>query len=131
MTESGLSLKHETLPSGVTYIVAEGQLDANTSGQLDEMVGAITTGGSHRIIVDLEQVTYISSSGVGVFVGFVNSCREQGGDIVLIYPWGMEGKQGEVGLSSGYNALEVFNLLGLTDFFKVVNDKAQAEAAFE
>ena len=127
---SELSLSHEISPSGICTIVAAGVLDAHTSGQLDALVSKVMTGGCHKIICDIEKVTYIASAGVGVFIGSVETCRQKGGNLVLVYSLGFDGQQGSVGLTPGFNVLEVFNLLGLSQFISVATTQDEATRLF-
>jgi anti-sigma B factor antagonist len=122
-------LTHEIV-DGVCTIFPVGVLDAHTSEQLDALVDKVMEGGILKIVCTLDKVTYIASAGVGVFVGYVNTCKEKGGDLVLVHPsgWGM-GEAGS-GLSKGYNVLEVFNLLGLSEFISVATSREAALALF-
>jgi anti-sigma B factor antagonist len=126
VAESTLKLTHEPSPDGPHLIVCEGVLDAHTSGQLESVIDGIIKGGDHKIACDLTGVTYIASAGVGVFVGFVNACQDGGGNLILVHPYGFEGENEARGLSSGYNVLEVFNLLGLADFIPVAKTRDEA-----
>lgn len=115
MAESTLKLTHG-ITNGICGIVCDGVLDAHTAGQLDDLIGKITKGGCHKLMCDLNKITYIASAGVGTFVGYVNACREKGGDLILVYA---QGFGGDTAIAEGYNVLEVFNLLGLAEFITV------------
>ena len=125
---SDLTLTHTSTASGACLITCSGVLDAHTSGDLDRRIAEVTSGGNHRVAVDIQEVTYIASAGVGVFLGCVNTLREAGGDLVLIYPRHVTAKEEDTGIADGYDVLEVFNLLGLDDAIPVVRDLATAEA---
>lgn len=65
-------------------IIRPGAVLDNTNAH--EMANAITTaqaGDFRNIIVDMAELTLISSAGVGSILGTVESVREGGGDIVL------------------------------------------------
>lgn len=128
---SELELVHEISAAGICTIHAKGVLDAHTAGQLDSLITKVTEGGCHRIVCVLTHITYIASAGVGVFVGFVNTCQEKGGDLILVHPVGFDsgGEQGGA-IVGGYNVLEVFNLLGLADFIKVAKTPEEAFQMF-
>ena len=127
---SELTLTHEISPSGVCTITPVGVLDAHTSEKLDKLVGKFVDSGTFKIICPLDQVTYIASAGVGVFVGYVNTCKEKGGNLVLVHPMGWDGGEDGSALAKGYNVLEVFNLLGLAEFITVAKSLDEAAALF-
>ncbi|HOX06043.1 MAG TPA: STAS domain-containing protein [Planctomycetota bacterium] len=102
--------------NGIALLRVEGFLDAHTFEQLEETIRGIFESGCFKLVVDLGGVDYISSAGAGVLIGARSESQENGGDIVLLNP--TEGVR------------EVFDLLGLTQIFKIVNDRSAALAAF-
>lgn len=110
------SIGRQNAPNGVTVLGVKGFLDAHTFEQLEEAIREIFDEGCFKLVVDLARVDYISSAGAGVFIGARSESQENGGDIVLLNP--TEGVR------------EVFDLLGLTQIFKLVDDEAAAVAAF-
>jgi anti-sigma B factor antagonist len=74
----------QTISEGdLAVIRLEGFVDAHTAPQFEEAVQSVIDQGQHRIVVDCEKLTYISSAGLGVFMGFIEEVREQGGDIKI------------------------------------------------
>ena len=71
------------LEGGFAVIRLEGAVDAHTAPRFEAAVQSAVDAGRHRIVVDCERLTYISSAGLGVFMGFVEEVREQGGDIKI------------------------------------------------
>jgi anti-sigma B factor antagonist len=102
--------------NGVALIRVHGFLDAHTFEQLEEVIREVYDDGCFKLVVDLAKVDYISSAGAGVFIGARSESQENGGDVVLLNP--TEGVK------------EVFELLGLTQIFKVATDEAAAFASF-
>lgn len=74
------------------------------------------SGGRHRLIVDCEKLTYISSAGLGVFMGYIEEIREQEGDIKICGPTP--------------KVRQVFELLGFDSLFHIVDDVAAAKQKF-
>jgi len=63
----------------VVVYVKEERLDANNSEELKAELVRIFEGGSKDLIVDLKEVRFIDSSGLGVLVsGFKNASTRQG-----------------------------------------------------
>lgn len=109
-----LNIARNVVEDGVCVLALTGFLDAHTFEQLDEALGELYDDGLYRIIADLSGIEYISSAGAGVFIGSLATVQENGGDIVLVNPTP--------------NVREVFDLLGLTQIFKIKNDINQAVA---
>ena len=71
------------LVGDVAVIRLEGAVDAHTAPQFEAAVQSAVDAGQHRVVVDCERLTYISSAGLGVFMGFIEEVRDQGGDIKI------------------------------------------------
>jgi anti-sigma B factor antagonist len=69
--------------SGFAVISLEGAVDAHTAPQFEAAVQSAIDAGQRRIVVDCEKLTYISSAGLGVFMGFIEEVRDEGGDIKI------------------------------------------------
>ena len=64
----------------------DGRLDLIGAPGLRDAVETAVAGGDARIVVDLEGVSFVDSSGVGALVGGLRRAREAGGDLVLAAP---------------------------------------------
>ena len=109
-------IEKEDTDKGVVVVRLSGYLDAHTFEQLEETIGDLFGKGRYKIVVDLTNVEYISSAGAGVFIGALSESHEHKGNIVLMNPTP--------------NVREVFDLLGLTQIFQVVDDRTAALAVF-
>lgn len=67
----------------IAIIKIRGYLDMITAEQLDKAIMSLLKAHQFNIIVDLQDVEYISSSGWGVFLGNIKEIREKGGDLKL------------------------------------------------
>ena len=63
---------------------ASGDLDLTTAIRLREQVVQVITGGQPRVILDLQEVDFVDSTGLGVIVGLLKRARGQGGDLRLV-----------------------------------------------
>ena len=71
---------------------------------------------SHQIVLDLREVTYIDSGGLGTLVGLYASARKVGGDIKLA--------------NLGRRANELLQITKLMTVFEVFDKKEDAIASF-
>lgn len=94
-----------------------GELDAHTASQLENSLKTLIDQEQHRIIVDCEDLDYIASAGLGVFMAYIEDVRSLGGDIKLA---NMNSKV--------YN---VFDLLGFPTLYDILNDVEDAIDKFE
>ena len=70
---------HRTAEGDVSVLHLEGFLDAHTAPVFEQAIQAELDANHPRIVVDGAQLTYISSAGLGVFMGFIEQIREDGG----------------------------------------------------
>ncbi len=61
-----------------------GEVDVYTSSVLKEHLLAAIDDGCTDLVVDLERVGFIDSSGLGVLVGALRRVREKGGSVRLV-----------------------------------------------
>lgn len=102
---------------GFAVIRLEGAVDAHTAPQFEEAVQNVIEGGQNKIIVDCEKLTYISSAGLGVFMGFIEEVRDAGGDIKIC------------GLSD--KAKQPFEILGFESLYDFCPDVESAKKQFD
>jgi anti-sigma B factor antagonist len=100
----------------LAVIYLEGFVDAHTAPQFEQAVQSVIDQGQHRIIVDCDKLTYISSAGLGVFMCFIEEVREQGGDIKIC------------GLSQ--TVKQPFEILGFESLYDFCADVAEAKERF-
>lgn len=74
-----MNLKTEANGQRVVIYVREERLDAHNSEELKAEMNRLFEAGSRELIVDLKEVRFIDSSGLGVLVsGFKNASTRQG-----------------------------------------------------
>lgn len=105
----------EKLPDGVVALSVRGFLDAHTYEELEKALADLFENGSHKLVVDLSGLDYISSAGAGVFIGAIGTAQENDGNIILIRPT--------------QNVKEVFDLLGLSQIFTFKESREEAVKA--
>ncbi|HVM35090.1 MAG TPA: STAS domain-containing protein, partial [Actinomycetota bacterium] len=60
-----------------------GDLDVYTVGSLRDAIGNMIEQASPKIVVDLDGVPFMDSSGLGALMGGVRRLREAGGDLAI------------------------------------------------
>ena len=85
----------------------EGDVDASSSIELDNMLKRTMESGWKKIIVDCHGLEYISSAGLGVFMSYIQEIEERGIRLIL---FGMQEK-----VSSVFKILGIDQLLTITD----------------
>lgn len=62
----------------------KGRIDSATAPQLSETLEKVNAGGRYKIVLDMAEVEYISSSGLWVLVNTQKNCRRYNrGEVVL------------------------------------------------
>lgn len=73
----------ETKAGNVTVLKCGGAIDYSNFNHGDDVVKKLIEAGASKIVFNLGEVGYISSSGWTVFLGNLRAAREKGGDIIL------------------------------------------------
>lgn len=69
--------------SAVTVIYPQGFLDAHTAPEFEGELRKAIDSGRVRIVVNCKDLDYISSAGLGVFMGCIEDVRDRDGDIKI------------------------------------------------
>ncbi len=64
-------------------ISVQGRLDASNAGDLKEKLKALVQKGFTRLVLDMAEVQYIDSSGLGALVSGLKTARTENGDLFL------------------------------------------------
>ena len=90
---------------GFAVLAVSGEVDVATVPRLREQLHWLVAQGSNQIIVNLDAVDFLDSTGLGVLVGGLKRLRSHDGDLVL------ECTQSRI--------LKVFEITGLTKVFAI------------
>jgi anti-sigma B factor antagonist len=101
-----------SLDNDIYTIHVIGEVDASSSIYLDESISEATTKHT-KIMVNCEQLDYISSAGLGVFMSYINDMEEKGIKLVI---YGLSDK-----------VRHVFQILGLDQLLKITNNEGEAK----
>lgn len=96
----------------VCTVALEGEVDVYTAPSLKARLVELIDDDCTSIILDLEKVTFIDSSGLGVLVGALRRAREKGGAVRII--------------CTRDSVLKIFRITGLDKVFPIFSDAAEA-----
>ncbi len=88
-----------------TVLAVRGEVDVYTAPRLREKLVELVAQGNYRIVVDLDGVDFLDSTGLGVLVGGLKRLRTHGGDMTLV--------------CTHQCILKVFEITGLTKVFAI------------
>jgi anti-sigma B factor antagonist len=94
-----------------------GEIDVYTAPLVREKLDEQIHGGRARLVVDLTNVTFLDSTGLGVLVGRLKLARSRGGSLRLV--------------GNDDRVLKVFSITGLDKVFEIHPDLDAALAASE
>jgi anti-sigma B factor antagonist len=97
-----------------TVIDVAGEVDVFTAPKLREAIIGLLGDGKEKLIVNLEDVAFMDSTGLGVLVGGLKRVKERNGELAIA------GAQGTV--------LRVLNVTGLNAVFPM-KDSVEAAAS--
>ena len=110
-----LTLNVYSEATGFTVIAVGGEIDVYTAPKLREKLISLVEAGSYQLIVDMEGVEFLDSTGLGVLVGGLKRVRAHDGWIDLVC------RQSRI--------LRIFRITGLNRVFDIYDTVPEAVAA--
>lgn len=90
----------------------DGEIDVYTAPRLKEELVSVVESGCANVIVDMEKVGFIDSSGLGVLVSALRRARERDGVVRIV--------------CTRDNILKIFRITGLDKVFPIFDNIADA-----
>ncbi len=100
------------LENYTVIIKLEGDIDIYSSSDVQDIVNEQIDLGNKRIIIDMEDVHYIDSSGIGVFISVLSSFKK------------IDGKMAMIKITD--TVKKVFELTKLINFFPMYSTETEA-----
>ncbi len=100
----------------ISVLNLDGYLDAHTAPQFEDSLKQLVDEGRFNIIVNCDKLAYISSAGLGVFMGFIEDIRSSNGDIKMS--------------NMTEKVFKIFDLLGFPTLYEIVDDESEAVQKF-
>jgi anti-sigma B factor antagonist len=100
----------------ISIIKLKGYLDAHTAPALENKFDELINNNKYKIVVDFQDLAYISSAGLGVFMAYIEKVRENRGDIKLA--------------SMSEKVYNIFDLLGFPLLYEIFKTEEEAIKKF-
>lgn len=98
-----------------TVIEVGGEIDVYTAPKLRERIIELVDEGQYHLVVDLEKVDFLDSTGLGVLVGGLKRVRGHDGSLQLV--------------CTQERLLKIFRITGLSKVFTIHGSQPEALAA--
>ncbi len=72
--------------TGATVIAPTGRLDVAGAPALKDAIDGVTRGGTPKIVIDLEGVSFVDSTGLGSVIAGLKQVRSHSGELRLAAP---------------------------------------------
>jgi anti-sigma B factor antagonist len=112
-----MNLQIEDKGAAVLLLVEEDRLDAHNSGDLKNQMLKLFEEGKHNLVVDLQAVRFVDSSGLGALVSGFKNASSRNGNLKL------------AGLQLQVKSM--FELTRLHRVFEIYTDSGEALASFQ
>lgn len=81
-----ISIQVEPRGERVAVVQMKGRLDLLSAVEVKQRLAAVVAEGSSRLVVDLGEVEFIDSSGLGALISGLKAARIAGGDLRIARP---------------------------------------------
>lgn len=108
-----LSLETRTV-NGCAVVAVGGEIDVYTAPKLRDKITELVGAGTYQIVVDLQAVEFLDSTGLGVLVGGLKKVRAHDGSLQLV--------------CTQERLLKIFRITGLVKVFEI-HESADAALA--
>ena len=102
--------------SEISILRLKGFLDAHTAPNFEQAIQELIEENRYKIVISMSDLNYISSAGLGVFMGFIEEIRDNKGDIKLT--------------NMSEKVYKVFDLLGFPALYQIYKEEMEAEEAY-
>ena len=103
----------DTNADGIAVVTPKGRLNMAAARRLKEVLDGLVGEGSTRIVVDMDETTFLDSSGLGALIAGLKAARQAGGDLRIARP-----------------TPAVLSVFELTNLDKVLRPRESVEGAF-
>jgi len=109
---SDFTIARKKISGEIISLNAGKTLDNNNAHLMVDAITESQASGYNFIIIDMSELEFLSSAGVGSILGTVEESRERGGDIIIC--------------NVSPTIMQIFNVLDLSDYLTIKTDRAAA-----
>lgn len=99
---------------GTTIVAVSGEIDVYTAPRLRDKITELVSAGVYDLVIDMEAVEFLDSTGLGVLVGGLKKVRANEGSLSLV--------------CTQDRLLKIFRITGLAKVF-MIHDSTEAALA--
>lgn len=116
--ESHLEIEVNARPAGNNLYLVEvsGEIDLYTGPRVKDCIHDLIDQENYNLIVDLEDVRYMDSTGLGILMSALKRVEEKGGRIVIV--------------CNNARVMKIFKLTGFVHTFSIFDTEEEAVASF-
>lgn len=107
-----IKIETKALEELAQVVEVQGEIDVYTSPKVKEIISELIEKGNFNLIINLEGVRYIDSTGLGVLIGALKKVREKDGCINLV--------------CNNPQIKKIFNITGLVKIFGIFKSEDEA-----
>jgi len=101
--------------NGIKWLNLKGRIDSMSSPEIDRQIKELILSGDRILVANFEEINYISSAGLRVFLSAQKQLKKVDGKMILY--------------KLSPNVLEVFKLSGFVQFFTIFSNKDEVDSA--
>jgi anti-sigma B factor antagonist len=111
------ALAQERVDAATQVIAVRGEIDLFTAPELKTALNETIEGGTSRLVVDLQETTFLDSTALGVLIGTVKRLRTREGRLTIV--------------NVDENIAKTFEITGLDQIFTIRASRDDALAALD
>jgi anti-anti-sigma factor len=108
-----LTIDKSQSQSSAAIFVLKGELNNQTTGQLNQAISTMLDAPAKALVLNMEEISFISSSAIGVIVKTRNTLQQKGSDLTMV--------------SIQPQVKRVFDIMQLTPILKVCEDQKELD----
>lgn len=102
---------------GITILDIQGEIDLYNAPEIKDIIQKLIESQKYNVIINLEKVSYIDSSGIGALISSLSNLKKYQGGLKIINVYA--------------SVKKVFELTKLTSFFEIYESESEALSKFK
>jgi anti-sigma B factor antagonist len=111
-----MKIERKKNDKGIDILQVSGRIDPSTSNQLEEEINTVLSTGQFKLVLNLSEVDFISSTGLRIFLTALKKVKAQNGDVKIC--------------CMNSNVEKVFKIAGFVSLFDILPTEEEAVRKF-